>query len=277
MNLDSDKSSFISFFLWNTKSFGKKRTSPIVYLISFTSKTGKKYTSFVFSIHHYPTPRKSVLISSGKLASSLLCGLLPKPEISVTTPLMPWQFWFWFSVSGVGFSSVQFNSVTQSCLTLCYPMTAARWASLSITNSRSWLKLMSIEAVMPSSHLILCHPLLLPPSIFLSMRVFTNESVLHIRRPKGYWSFSFNISPSNEYLGLISFRIDWFDLLAVQRTLKSLLQRHSSKASIIQCSALFIVQLSHPYMTTGKTIVLTRQTFVSKVISLLFNMLSGWS
>ena len=106
------------------------------------------------------------------------------------------------------------------------------------------------------------------------MRVFTNESVLHIRRPKGYWSFSFNISPSNEYLGLISFRIDWFDLLAVQRTLKSLLQRHSSKASIIQCSALFIVQLSHPYMTTGKTIALTIQTFVGKVMSLLFNMLS---
>ena len=126
---------------------------------------------------------------------------------------------------------------------------------------------------MPSSHLILCRPLLLLPSIFPSVRVFSNESVLRIRWPK-YWSFSFSISPSNEYSGLISFRIDWFDLLAVQETLKSLLQHHSSKASILQCSAFFIVQLSHPYMTTGKTIALTRQTFVGKVMSLLLNMLS---
>ena len=131
---------------------------------------------------------------------------------------------------------------------------------------------MSIESVMPSNHLILCHPLLLP-SIFPSIRVFTKESVLCIRWPK-YWSFSFSISPSNEYSGLIAFRIDWFDLLAVQGTLKSLLQRHSSKASILQCSAFFIVQLSHPFMTTGKTIALTRRTFVGKVMSLLFNMLS---
>ena len=126
---------------------------------------------------------------------------------------------------------------------------------------------------MPSNHLILCHPLLLPPSIFPSIRVFSNESVLHIRRPK-YWSFSFSISPSNEYLGLISFGIDWLDLLAVQGTLKSLLQHHSSKASILQCSSFFMVQLSRPYMTTGKTIALTRQTFVGKVMSLLFNKLS---
>ena len=126
---------------------------------------------------------------------------------------------------------------------------------------------------MPSNHLILCHPLLLPPSIFPSIRVFSNESALCIRWPK-YWSFSFNISPSNEYSGLISFRMDWLDLLAVQRTLKSLLQHHSSKASVLQCSAFFIVQLSHPYMTTGKTIALTRWTFVGKVMSLLFNMLS---
>ena len=126
---------------------------------------------------------------------------------------------------------------------------------------------------MPSNHLILCRPLLLPPSIFPSIRVISNESVLRIRWPK-YWSFSFNNSPSNEYLGLISFRIDWFDLLAVQGTLKSLLQHHSSKASILHCSAFFIVQLSHPYMTTGKTIALTRWTFVDKVVSLLFNMLS---
>ena len=132
---------------------------------------------------------------------------------------------------------------------------------------------MSIESVMPSNHLILCHPLLLPPSIFPSIRVFSNESVLCIRWPK-YWSFRFNISPSNEYPGLISFTVDWLDLLAVQGTLKSLLQQHSSKASILLCSAFFIVQLSHPYMTTGKTIAFTRQTFVGKVMSLLLNMLS---
>ena len=135
------------------------------------------------------------------------------------------------------------------------------------------LKLMSIELVMPSNHLILCHPLLLLPSIFLSIRVFSNESALRIRWPK-YWSFSFNISPSNEYSGLISLRINWLDPLAVQGTLKSLLQHHSSKASILQSSAFFIVQLSHPYMITGKSIALTRQTFVGKVMSLLFNMLS---
>ena len=132
---------------------------------------------------------------------------------------------------------------------------------------------MCIELVMPSSHLILCHPLILLPSIFPSIRIFSKESVLCIRWPK-YWSFSFNISPSNEYSGLISFRMDWLDLLAVQGTLKSLLQHHSSKASIRQHSAFFIVQLSHPYVTTGKTIALTRWTFVGKVMSLIFNMLS---
>ena len=153
------------------------------------------------------------------------------------------------------------------------PWTAACQASPSITLSESLLKLMSIESVMPSNHLILCHPLLLPPSIFPSIRVFSNESVLRIRWPK-YWSFSFTISPSNEYSGLISFRMDWLDLLAIQGTLKSLIQHHSSKALILWCSACFMVQLSHPYMTTGKTIALTRRTFVGKVISLLFNMLS---
>ena len=152
------------------------------------------------------------------------------------------------------------------------PRTAACQASLSITNSQSLLKLMSIESVMPSKHLILYRPLL-PPSIFPSVRVFSDESALHIRWPKD-WSFSFSISPSNEYSGLISFRIDWLELLAVQGTLKSLLQHHSSKASILWHSALFRVQLSHPYMTTGKTIALTRWTFVGKVMSLLFNMLS---
>ena len=132
---------------------------------------------------------------------------------------------------------------------------------------------MPIESVMSSNHLILCHPLLLPPSIFPSIRVFSNESVLHMRWPK-YWSFSFSISPSNEHPGLISFRMDWLSLLTVQGTLKSLLQHHSSKASILWCSAFFIVQLSHPHMTTGKTTALTRWTFVDKVMSLLFNMLS---
>ena len=132
---------------------------------------------------------------------------------------------------------------------------------------------MSFESVMPSNHLILCHPLLLLPSIFPCIRVFSNESVLHIRWPK-HWNFSFSISPSNEYSGLISFTMDWLDLLAVQGTPKSLLQHHSSKASILQCSAFLMVQFSHPYMTTGKTIALTLQTFVGKVMSLLFNMLS---
>src|SRR5574341_1447402 len=144
---------------------------------------------------------------------------------------------------------------------------------MSITSSRSLPKLMSIESVMPSNHLILCRPLLLLPSIFPRIRVFSNKSALHIRWPK-YWSFSFNISPSNEHPGLISFRMDGLDLLAAQGTLKSLLQHHSSKASILQCSAFFTVQLSHPYMTIGKTRALTRRTFVGKVMSLLFNILS---
>ena len=156
--------------------------------------------------------------------------------------------------------SFQLSSVAQPCLTLCDPMTVARQASLSITNSQSFLKLMSIEPVMPSNHLILCCPLLLLPSTLPSIRVFSKESVLHIRWPQ-YWSFSLNISPSNEYSELISFRMDWLDLLAVQGTLKSLPQHHSSKASILWCSPFSIVHLSHPYMTTGKTIALIRQVF----------------
>ena len=171
---------------------------------------------------------------------------------------------------GIRISSVQSLSRVQLFVT---SWTAAHQASLSIINSWSLLKLMSIESVMPSSHLILCHPLLLPPSIFPSIRVFSNETVLCIRWPK-YWSFSFSISPSNEHPGLISFRMDWLDLLAVQGILKSLLQHHSSKASILQHLAFFTVQLSHPYMTTGKTIALTRPNFVGKVMSLLLNMLS---
>ena len=153
------------------------------------------------------------------------------------------------------------------------PWIAARQASLSITNSQSSLRLMSIELVMSSSHLVLCRPLLLLPPIPPSIRVFSNESVLPIRWPT-YCSLSFSISPSNEYSGLISFRMDWFDLLAVQGTLKSLLQNHGSKASILQHSAFFTVQLSHPCMTTGKTIALTKRTFVGKVMSLILNMLS---
>ena len=153
------------------------------------------------------------------------------------------------------------------------PWIAAHQASLPFIISQSLLKLMSIESVMPSNHLILCRPLVLLPSIFPSIRVFSDESVLHIKWPE-YWCFSFSISPSNEYSGLIFFRIDWFDLLAVQGIVKSLLQHHSSEASILRLSVLFTVQLSHPYMTSGKTIALTVQTFVGKVISLLFNMLS---
>ena len=186
------------------------------------------------------------------------------------------------------FSSVQ--SLSRVWL-FATPWTAARQASLSITNSQSPPKLMSIESVMPSNHLILCRPLLLLPSIFPSIRVFSDELGLHIRWPK-YWSFSFNISPSNEHPGLISFRMDWLDLLAIQGTIKSLhfkvwqnslqkkkkslLQHHSSKASVLWHWAFFIVQLSHPSMTTEKTIALTRRTFVYEIMSLLFNMLSRW-
>ena len=170
------------------------------------------------------------------------------------------------------FSSVQFSRSVMSDSLRPHEISACQ-ASRSITNSRNLPKLMSIETVMPSSHLILYHPLLLLPSIFPSIRVSSNESALHIRWPK-YWNFNFNISPSREHPRLISFRMDWLDLLAVQGTLKSLLQHHSSKASILRCSAFFTVQLSHPYMTTGNTIALTRRTFVDKVMSLLLNMLS---
>ena len=170
------------------------------------------------------------------------------------------------------FSSVaQFTEFSSLFAT---PWTGAHQTFLSITNSQILLKLMSITSVMPSNHLILCRPLLLLPSIFPSISVFSNESVLYIRWPK-YWSFSFSITPFKEHPGLISFRMDWLDLLAVQGTLKSLLQHHSSKASILRRSTFFTVQLSHPYMTTGKTIALTRRTFVGKVMSLLFNILSS--
>ena len=175
-----------------------------------------------------------------------------------------------FLLSSVQFSSVQ--SLSRVWL-FATPWIAACQASLSITNSRSFPKLMSIELVMPSNHLILCHPLLLLPPILPSIRVFSNELTIRMRWPK-YWSFSLSISPSNEHPGLIPFRMDWLDLLAVQGTFKSLLQHHSSIASILRRSAFFTVQLSHPYMTAGKTIALTRWTVVGKVMSLLFNMLS---
>ena len=172
-------------------------------------------------------------------------------------------------------TTLQFSSVQSlSCVRLfATPWIAAHQASLSITISRSSLRLMSIQSVMPSSHLILCRPLLLLPSIPPSIRVYSNEPTLHMRWPK-YWGFSFSIISSKEHPGLISFRMDWLDLLAVQGTLRSLLQHHSSKASILWCLAFFIVQLSHPYMTTRKTIALTRWTFVGKVMSLLLKMLS---
>ena len=168
-------------------------------------------------------------------------------------------------------SSVQSSSVAQSCLTLCDPMIPACQASLSITNFRSSPRLTSIESVMPSSHLILGRSLLFLPPIPPSIRVFSNESALHMSWPK-YWSFSCSISPSKEIPGLISFRMDWLDLLAIQGTLKSLLQHHSSKASILWCSAFLTVQLSDPYITTGKTIAVTRWTLVGKVMSLLLNI-----
>ena len=187
----------------------------------------------------------------------------------------PLEWTGWISLQYKGLSRVFSNTSSKVSVLWCSafffivqlfatPWTAAHQASLSITNPHCLPKLMSIESVMPSNHLILCGPLLLP-SIFPSIRVFSNKSALHIRWPK-FWSFSLNISPSNEHPGLISFRMDWLDLLAIQGTLKSLLQYHSSKASILWHSAFFIVQLLHPYMTTGKTIALTRQTFVGKVM-----------
>ena len=201
------------------------------------------------------------LIESGGFPKELAMGLR-FPHILI----LHWRVLFIFKV----FSSVQSLSRVQLFAT---PWIAPCQASLSITNSRSLLKLMSIESVMPSSHLILCRPLLLLPPIPPSISVFSNDSTLRMRWPK-YCSFSFSISPSNEHPGLISFRMDWLDLLEVQETLKSLHQHHSSKASIPRHSAFFTVQFSHPYMTTGKTIALTRWTFVGKVMSLLFNMLS---
>ena len=228
-------------------------------------------------------PSNHLILSRPLLSPSIFPSIRVFSNESILRIRWPkdWSFSFSISPSSEGLSVYYPSACThaeslQSCSGVrlfVTPRTAAREASLSITNSQSLLKLMFIESVTPFNHLISCYPLLLLLSIFPSIRVFSNESILHIRWPK-YWSFSFSISPSNEYSGLISFRMDWLDFLAVQGTLKNLLQHHSSKVSILQCSAFFIVQLSHPYMTTGKTIALTRWTFVIKVMSLLFNMLS---
>ena len=206
-------------------------------------------------------------------AKWVACGHTENLLKHETTPQVSWTIQPQGTVREIQLS-VQLLSHVQLFV---IPWTAARQACLSITNSWNLLKHMSFESVVPSNHLILCHPLLLLPSVFPNISVFSNESALHIRWPK-YWSFSFSIGPSNEYSGLISFRIDCLDLLVVPRTLKSHLQHHSSKASVFWYSAFFMVQLSHPYMTTGKTIALTRQTFVEKVMSLCFWICyPGWS
>ena len=206
-----------------------------------------------------------------------MCPLVFKFPLFIRTPILLTLNWVLtlFTMTSFYLITSQLSSVQSlNCVRLfATPWIAAHQASLSITNSQSTPKLMSIESVMPSSHLILCRPLSLLPPTPPSIRVFSNESTLHMRWPK-YWSYSFSISSSNEHPGLISFRRDWLDLLAVQGMLKSLLQHHSSKASILWHSAFFTVQLSHPYMTTGKTIALTRRTFVDKVMSLLLNILS---
>ena len=219
-------------------------------------------SSFLITLEPFCSFFSSCFKCKVRLSSQHFSCLLRRDEFFKLIYLFNWRL--------IQFSSVQSLSCVWFFVT---PWTAARQASLSITNSRSPPKPMSIESVMPSNYLILCRPLLLLPSIFPSISVFSNESALRMRWPK-CWSFSFNISPANEHSWLISFRMDWLNLLAVQGTLKSLLQHHSSKASILQHSAFFIVQLSHPYMTIGETIALTRWTFVDKVTSLLFNMLS---
>ena len=227
---------------------------------------------YCFQSHRVLWSADSVTFSS---SISPLLASLPFLTHSMRVPAM--SFWQ-FLESALNFlaPSVQFSSVQSLSHVWLFviPRTAARQASLSITNSQSLPKLTSIESVMPSNHLILCCPHLHLPSIFPSIRVFSSESALRIRWTN-YWSFSFDISPSNEYPGLISFGLGWLDLLAVRGTLKSILKHHSSKASILWCSAFFIIQLSYPYMTTGKNIALTRRTFVDKVMPLFFNMLSA--
>ena len=261
------KSSWILFNIYSI--YGHTFAHFLVFCISFVIR----YASLPWFIFSTWTPAcvcVEPLASGSALGSThqrTLRGVCPPPSCSrIPTLAAPTCD----AHTPLQYSSVQ--SLSRVWL-FATPWTATRQASLSITNSQSLLKLMSIESMMPSNHLILCCPLLVLPPIPPSIRVFLNESALRIRWPKN-WSFSFNISPSNEYSGLISFGMDWLDLLAVQETLKSLLQHHSSKASILWCSAFFTVQLSHPYMTTGKTIALTRWTFVGKIMALLFNMLS---
>ena len=227
-----------------------------------------KDAQFVQHMHTHTVTVKLILADLWTLQSSFILSL--SSWVHVINQLTASSSLQSLSSPNIQFSSVHSLSHVWLFVT---PWIAACQTPLSITNSWSSCKLTSIESVMPSRHLILCCPLFLLPPIPPSVRVFSNESTLHMRWPK-YWSFSFSISPSKEHPGLISFRMDWLDLLAVQGTLKSILQHHSSKASILQRSAFFTVQLSHPYMTTGKTIALTRQTFVGKVMSLLLNMLS---
>jgi len=242
------------------------------YSLSYLSSSCFNYLNFSVSYSKFPLVcwqkflSVCVLISSYKFISSITLGPTPVTSFNLNYCLKSLSMsivTFWNTVGSVQFNSVQ----SLNCVLLfVIPWISAHQASLSITNSQSSPKLMCIESVMPSSHLILCRPFVLLPPIPPSIRVFSSESTLRMRWPK-YWSFSLSISPSNEHPGLDTFRMDWLDLLAVQGTRKSLLQHHTSKASILQCSAFFTVQLSHPYMTTGKTIALTRRTFVSKVIS----------
>ena len=251
-----------------------------VFCVSLVLTTDCCAVSIRKSINLFPT----VEVARGSCGEIGIACIHPCMTLVKGSPLDLWVYLECSSLSTIQeapgflvlflFLCFQFSSVQSlSCVWLFgIPWIAAHQASLSITNSWSSLKLISIKSVMPSSHHILCRPLLLPP-IPPSIRVFSSESTLHMRWPK-YWSFSFSISPSNEHSGLVSFRMDWLDLLAVQESLKSLLQHHSSKASILRRSAFFTVQLSHPHMTTGKTIALTRRTFVGKVMSLLLNMLS---
>ena len=255
-----------------------EQTVPL-YMCDYPSQLGHQYYQVIISFI-----KKSTFVQLPKLFSPYTQYMTVFPLwkiILITITIISYLIFIIINITNlnlhlsitplsVQFSSVQLLSRVQLFAT---PWISAHQASLSITNTWSLLKLMSIESVMPSSHLILCHPLLLLPPIPPSIRVFSNESILRMRWPK-YWSFSFSVSPSNEHSGLISFRMNRLDLLAVQGTLKSHLQHHSSKASIFRHSAFFTVQLSHPHMTTGKTTALTRRTFVGKVMSLLFNMLS---
>ena len=263
----------------------KKKAHGIVIIIlsvakvlSVCSQKNGQYDVFLDFIFPFsPLPDSScVCLFSGFFSVFFSFEILVFWPFCIFVYLVVWPFYI-FLLWDCGCLAIRdFSKCSVQLLSHVTPWTAACQASVSINNSWSLLKFMSIESVMPSNNLILCNPFLLLPSVFPRIRVFSSESVLCIRLPK-CWSFSFSISPSNECSGLISFRTDWFDLLAVQGTLKCLLQHHSSKASVLWCPAFFIVHLSHPYMTTGKTKALTRRTFVGKVMFLLFNILSRYS